>query len=302
MSTDIRAEWRAGGTDLTHRHRSGVSSGPVRDIDRHPALTRIDRAADGSVTLGALVTLARLADDARIRTGYPGLAEAAGTPATPQLRRMATLGGNLLQHNRCWYYRNPATSCLRKTGTDCPARPGNHRHGVIFDLGPCVAPHPSTIGTALLAHDALISTDQREAVPVAEIFDTGARHNALEPGELLTAVTLPAPHTGERSAYLRVITRALAEWPLAEALVRLVMTDGVITRAAVAVGAVAPVPLRLPEVEAALQGQPLESKHLAAAAERATHHATPLPMTGYKVPILVTAVHDALHRAAGLPA
>jgi xanthine dehydrogenase YagS FAD-binding subunit len=83
------------------------------------------------------VTLARLAGDAQIRVGYPALAEAAGTMATPQLRRMATVGGNLLQHNRCWYYRNPATRCLRKGGTDCPARLGNHRYGVVFDLGAC---------------------------------------------------------------------------------------------------------------------------------------------------------------------
>ncbi|MFL6142815.1 MAG: FAD binding domain-containing protein [Labedaea sp.] len=302
MSVEGRAEWRAGGTDLTERRRSGVSVGLVRDIDRHPDLTAIRWAADGSVALGALVTLAGLADDDRIRAGYPGLADAAGILATPQLRRVATMGGNLLQHNRCWYYRNPATPCLRKGGTDCPARTGNHRYGVVFDIGPCVAPHPSTIGAALLVYDAMIDTDRRDALAVADLFDTGTRHHTLEPGELLTTVSLAAPRAGERGAYLRVTSRAQAEWPLAEAVARLVVTDGVITHAGVAVGAVAPVPLRLPDVEAALQGHPPLSRNLTAAAELAAHHARPLPLTGYKLPLLVTVVDDALHRAAGLPA
>ena len=290
------SELRAGATDLTERRRSGVSHGAVRDIERSPELTRIDWAADGSAVIGALVTADAVSADARIRSGYPGLAAAAAGLATPQIRRAATIGGNLLQHNRCWYYRHPATSCLRKGGTTCPARTGNHHHGVIFDLGPCVAPHPSTLGAALLAYDATIATDRR-TLPVADLF-TPDDHHTLEPGELLTAVHLTAPAAGEQAAYLRTISRTWAEWPIVEAVARLVITDGVITQAAVVVGGVAPVPLRLPEVENALRGQAPTAENLAAAAKPAAANATPLPMTAYKVPLLVATVEDVLHRAA----
>ncbi|WP_414636263.1 FAD binding domain-containing protein [Actinophytocola sp.] len=288
-------ELRAGGTDLTERRRSGVSRGPVRDIGRRPELDRLDVSAAGELAIGALVTVARLADAPQIRSGYPGLAAAAAGLATPQVRRMATVGGNLMQHNRCWYYRHPAVDCLRKGGTGCPARTGNHLHGVVFDLGPCVAPHPSTLGAALLAYDAEITTDRR-SLDVAEVFDPD-RHHTLEPGELLTAIRLPAPVPGELAAYRRTISRAWAEWPLVEAVTRLVIAGDVISKAAVAVGGVAPVPLRLPHVESALTGRPPTPETLAAAAAMATRDATPLPMTGYKLPLLVTTVEDALVQA-----
>ncbi|MDQ3886391.1 MAG: FAD binding domain-containing protein [Actinomycetota bacterium] len=298
---ELRAEFRAAGTELTERRRSGVSVGAVHDIGRRPELARIDWDDDGAAILGALVTIDRIAEDARIRDSYPGLTAAAGDLATPQIRRMATLGGNLLQHTRCWYYRHPATTCLRKGGSTCPARTGNHRYGVVFDLGPCIAPHPSTLGAALLAYDAVVSTDQRADLPVAEVFGTGTdatRHHCLEPGELLTAVRLPPPVGDERAAYRRVISRARGEWPLVEALARLLVADGVVVSAAVTVGGVAPVPLRLSAVEAALLGAPPDAHRIAAASTLAAQGATALPMTEYKIPLLVATVHDVLEHAA----
>ncbi len=303
--TTVHPEIRAGGTDLTERRRSGVSTGPVRDIGRRADLAGIEWRADGSAAVGALVTVARLAADPAIRAAYPGLAAAAGGLATPQIRRVATLGGNLLQRNRCWYYRHPDTTCLKKGGTSCPAREGNHLYGVAFDLGPCVAPHPSTLAAALLAYDAVVTTDRRAALLVSEVLGNGrdgTRDHLLEPGELLTAVRLPAPASGERAAYHRAISRASAEWPLVEAVARLVVVGGEVAAAAVAVGGVAPVPLRLPEVEAALLGGPANAARVAAASALATWGVSPLPMTAYKVPLLVGTVRDVLERAAGLPA
>jgi xanthine dehydrogenase YagS FAD-binding subunit len=302
-------EFRAGGTDLTERRRSGVSTGPVVDIGHRPELSRLQRADDGGLRIGALVTLAQVAADAEVRAGYPGLAAAAGGLATPQIRRVATVGGSLLQRNRCWYYRNPHTDCVKKTGTHCPARDGNHLYHVVFDLGPCVAPHPSTVGAALLAHDAtvkVVGTGEGATVrrlPVAEVFGDGrdGRHDhTLAPDDLLVGVRLPAPAAGERAAYFRAISRAYAEWPLVEAVVRLVVDDGVVSLAAVAVGGVAPVPLRLPAVEAALRGRPVTAEVLDAAAGHAADGATPLPMTGYKVPLLTGTVRHTLGLAAGL--
>lgn len=296
-------EYRAGGTDLSERRRSGVSHGPVRDIGARAELARITRVTAGGLEIGALVTVAQVAADPTVRAGYPGLAAAAGGLATPQIRRMATIGGNLLQRNRCWYYRNPHVSCLKSGGSTCPARDGNHLFSVAFDLGPCVAPHPSTIGAALLAYDALVSTDRRREIPVAQVFGDGSdggHDHQLAADELLTAVHLPPPVAGERAAYHRAITRTYAEWPLAEAVARLVVADGVITLAGVGIGGVAPVPLRLPAVEAQLVGRPPTAEVIASAARYAAHGAQPLPQTGYKIPLLIGTVTEVLERAAGL--
>jgi xanthine dehydrogenase YagS FAD-binding subunit len=266
-------------------------------------------STDGGATIGALVTIAELAADARIGAGYPGLAAAAEVLATPQIRRVATVGGNLLQRNRCWYFRHAGTSCLKKGGTDCPARSGNHRYGVLFDLGPCVAPHPSTLGAALLAYDATVATDRRTDLSVAEVFGDGSdgtHDHQLQADELLTRVALPPPVRGESAAYFRATSRAYAEWPLVEAVVRLridkggVDASGTVAWAGIAVGAVAPVPLRLPKVEAALVGQPVTAAAFAAAANHAVDGANPLPMTGYKATLLVGTITEALERAAGI--
>ena len=149
-------EFRAAGTDLSERRRSGVSCGPIVDLGATPGTIGIDWAADGSARIGAFTSIATIASDPRLRDAYPGIAAAAQGLATPQIRHMATLGGNLAQRSRCWYFRNPQVGCLKKGGSDCPARSGNHLYHVAFDLGPCVAPHPSTMAMALLAYDATI--------------------------------------------------------------------------------------------------------------------------------------------------
>ena len=142
-ATGLAGEFRAAGTDLSERRRSGVSKGPLIDI-----LAKGDASivwgADGAATIGAFATIATIAADARIIAAYGGLAASAQGLATPQIRHLATLGGNLAQRSRCWYFRNPHIDCLKKGGSDCPARSGNHLYGIAFDLGPCVAPHPST--------------------------------------------------------------------------------------------------------------------------------------------------------------
>ena len=129
------SEFRAAGTDLSERRRTGVSRGAV--IDLVPAGdTGIDWGADGAATIGAFTTIAGIAADARIKQSYPGIAATALGLATPQIRHLATLGGNLAQRSRCWYFRNPHIDCLKKSGSDCPARAGNHLYSVAFDLGP----------------------------------------------------------------------------------------------------------------------------------------------------------------------
>lgn len=295
-------EVRAGGTDVQELRRSGVSRGPIVDLRDLPGLDRIEWGEEGAAKIGAMVKVSEIADDARIRRSYPGLAMAARDLATPQIRAVGTLGGNLLQRNRCPYFRHPATSCFKKGGSNCPAREGDHHHGVLFDLGPCVAPHPSTLGMVLLAYEARVEVHGGSARTVADLYGDGSeasRDHRLDNGEVLTAVELPEPVNGESAAYFRATSRAFAEWPLVECVARLVVEDGEIRFAHVAAGGVANVPLRMPRVEGALAGEPADSGTFERAAEKATEGANPLPMTGYKATLLRGTVLETLERALG---
>ena len=297
----IAPEFRAAGTDLSERRRSGVSKGPLIDIAVLPELAAIEWGADGTLRIGASTTIAAVGSNERIAAAYPGIAAAALGLATPQVRHLATLGGNLAQRSRCWYFRNPHIACLKKGGSDCPSRGGNHLYGVAFDLGPCVAPHPSTMATALLAYDASVVTDQR-TLTIAKLFgdgSNGAADHALHPGEMIRSVALPAPLAGERAFYQRAISRTHAEWPLAEICARAVVKDGTFQFIRLAAGGIAPVPLRLAAAEAALKGRPANAATIAEAARLATSGAKPLPMTGYKLDLLSGLVKDVLERLAG---
>jgi xanthine dehydrogenase YagS FAD-binding subunit len=294
-------EFRAAGTDLSERRRSGLSRGPLIDIAPGPDTTGAEWRADGTLRIGAFTTIAEIAADARIAAAYPGLAAAALGLATPQVRHLATLGGNLAQRSRCWYYRNPHIACLKKGGTDCPARSGNHLYSVAFDLGPCVAPHPSTMAAALLAYDATIVTDRRSALTIGELLGDGSKgsaDHALAPGEMIRSIELAPPVQGERALYKRAISRTYAEWPLVEVCARAVVTSGAFQLIRITAGGIAPVPLRLSASEVALQGAPANAATIFNAAKLATTGAKPLPMTGYKLDLLSGVVHDLLERLA----
>jgi xanthine dehydrogenase YagS FAD-binding subunit len=265
-------------------------------------MTGVHWGTEGDLSIGAFTTIAAIAADARIAAAYPGIAASAQGLATPQIRHLATLGGNLAQRSRCWYFRNPHIACLKKGGSDCPARPGNHLYHVIFDLGPCVAPHPSTMAAALLAYEAKVTTDRRSSLGIGDLLGDGANgaaDNALQPGEIIKSIELPPPLQGERALYKRAISRTYAEWPLVEVCARAVIKDGTFQFVRLAAGGVAPVPLRLAAAEAALQGKRAHAAAIAVAAERATSGATPLPMTGYKLDLMKGVVQDLLERLAG---
>jgi xanthine dehydrogenase YagS FAD-binding subunit len=289
------AEFRAAGTDLSERRRSGLSRGTLIDLVASAEMTGIEWGADGAARIGALTRIAAIAGDLRMAMAYPGLASAAGGLATPQIRHVATLGGNLAQRSRCWYYRNPQIACLKKGGATCPARDGNHLYGVAFDLGPCVAPHPSTMAAALLAYEATVTTDRRRSLTIAQLLGDGtdgSADHALEPGEIIKSVVLPPPMGNERALYKRAISRSYAEWPLVEVILRAVVASGSFIFLRIAAGGIAPVPLRLPAVEAAATGAPATPATIARAAAQATIGAKPLAMTGYKLDLLRGLVQD----------
>jgi xanthine dehydrogenase YagS FAD-binding subunit len=298
----VTSEFRAAGTDLSERRRTGVSRGAIVDLIASPDTSGISWTADGAARIGASTSIAAVAADARVARAYPGLAAAAGGLATPQIRHLATIGGNLAQRSRCWYFRNPHFDCFKKGGSECPSRAGNHLYGVAFDLGPCVAPHPSTLAVALLAYDATVATDKRNALSIADVLGDGAQaasDHLLVEGEIIKAIVLPQPVANERAFYKRAISRTHAEWPLAEVVVRAVVADGKFEMMRVTAGGIAPVPLRLSGVERAATGAPASSATAEVAAKRAIAGAKPLPMTAYKLDLLQGLVRDLLGRFAG---
>jgi xanthine dehydrogenase YagS FAD-binding subunit len=297
----MTTEYRAAGTDLSERRRSGVSKGPLMDIVPASDITGMHWGADGTLRIGAYTTIAAIAADRSIAAAYPGIVASAQGLATPQIRQLATLGGNLAQRSRCWYYRNPHIACLKKGGTECPARGGNHLYGVAFDLGPCVAPHPSTMAAALLAYDATIITYKRSGLSISDVLGdgtNGAADNVLLPGEMIRGIELPTPRQGERALYKRAISRSHAEWPLVEICARAIVADGAFQFVRLTAGGIAPVPLRLQAAEAAMQGKPANALNIQVAAKLAISGAKPLPMTGYKLDLLEGVVRDVLERLA----
>jgi len=292
-------EFRAGGTDVQERRATRISAGDLVDLRDLAGLDGI--AVQGNeLHVGARARLQSIAEHDDVRRHAAGFAEAAGSLATPQIRRVATLAGNLLQRPRCWYFRNPAVQCLKRGGSECLARGGDHHYHGCFDLGPCVAVHASTLGMALLAYDAKVVLAGGATMTIAELYGDGRdprREHRLDPGVLVTTIVVPRAAAGEQAAYFRTIARARAEWPLVEAVARVVVERGTITAASVAVGAVAPIPMRMPAVEAALIGKTADPAVLQAAAAKAKDGAKPLPMTGYKVDLLAATVLETLERA-----
>lgn len=293
------AEFRAAGTDLSERRRSGVSRGPLIDLPRPTGTPDITWNENSAARIGAFATIATLAADAKLAAAYPGISAAAAGLATPQIRHMATLGGNLAQRSRCWYFRDPHIPCLKKGGDTCPARDGNHLYGIAFDLGPCVAPHPSTMAAALIAYDATVTTNRRQHLGIAALLGDGSNgraDNGLAPGEIIENIEFGVPAAGERALYRRAISRSYAEWPLVEVVIRAVIKDGTFTLARVAAGGIAPVPLRLEAAESVLQGAAANAATIEKAVAQSTTGAKPLRMTGYKLELLRGLTRDLLER------
>lgn len=296
-------EIRAGGSEILDRMRLGLPIGAPIDLRDLAGLDDIDRRSS-VLHLGALVRVQAIADNPQLRRDYPALAAAAGALATPQIRAVATVGGNLLQHPRCPYYCGANLRCLRSGASLCGALTGDPARLGSFALGPCLAPHPSTLATALLAYEAIVVLHGGEECSMAALLGDGSdpmRSHRLAPGKMLTSVVVPSPWPGERAAYVRVTSRTHApEWPLVEVLTRLDCKGARLRSARIVAGGVAPVPLRLRSVEAALEGTLVDAESLAAAARLAADGADPLPAGRFRIDLLIGATQEALERAAAM--
>ncbi|MFT5195943.1 MAG: xanthine dehydrogenase YagS FAD-binding subunit [Candidatus Promineifilaceae bacterium] len=299
--TTAQGNFLAGGTDYMDRLRHHLVGEESIDLSGIAGLDQIEKEGNGRTLIGALTTIFNVSQAMHIRQNYAGLADAAGGLATPQIRQMATIGGNLTQANRCQYYRHPHLKCTKKGDATCGSRDGYHHYGIIFDTGGCTTPHPSTLAVALLAYDAQVQINGSELRPISAIYGDGSDHgrdHLLADNEMISQVVLPAP-AAEKAAYFRAIARARAEWPLVECVVRLILDEDKVSEAYVAVGGVAPVPMRLPKVEQALVGKIASEENFASAAGMAADGASPLPQTGYKVTLLMNTVEETLLRAIG---
>ncbi|HVU40933.1 MAG TPA: FAD binding domain-containing protein [Xanthobacteraceae bacterium] len=298
---------KAGGIDLLDLLKEGLL-GPSQVINLRdvPGLDTVVEEEDGGLRIGPMVTLASLSVDPHVRQRYPALAAALGSSASPQIRNVATLGGNLLQRPRCWYLRSHAFRCLRKGGGHCFAIHGENQYHAIFNNMPCAIVHPSTAATVLVALGATVEITGAGGATrrlLLENFFVSVeqdmqRENSLEPHEILAAIRLPHLPPGVRMAHIKQGEKDSFDWPLADVAAVLDLdASGVCQRAAIVLGAAAPVPHRAKTAEAALVGQRIDQAIAARAAHAALDGATPLSKNAYKVPLFEALVRRTIIQA-----
>ncbi len=295
------ARLHAGGTDLLSSLRDGiVAADKLVSISGLSGLRGFRSMADGSLRIGALTTLAEISADSSIRKGYPALSQAATAVGSPQLRNQGTIGGNLCQRPRCWYFRGDF-QCARKGGDRCYAVEGENQRHCIFGGEVCFMVHPSDTAPALVALDAVLriaGPKGRKEVPAGKFFVMPAqdvtRETILEPGEIVAEITLPPPLNGGRGGYYKARARAAWDFALVGVASALQVEGDTIKRARLVLAGVAPVPWRIPAAEKELIGKKLETLTITRAANAAVAGAEPLSGNKYKVALLRGAVEEAL--------
>jgi xanthine dehydrogenase YagS FAD-binding subunit len=297
---------KAGGIDLLDLMKDGIATPPkLVNIRNIAALRGID-ASDQGLSIGPLTTLAEIASHPAIRERYTALSDAAAHAATPQVRNMATIGGNLAQRPRCWYFRSADFHCLRKGGDKCYAQEGENQYHAIFDNHVCAIVHPSSTSVPLTAFDArleITSKKGKRTLPIREFYvtpeDDVTRETVLAPGELITSIFVPAPAKGTVSAYQKYGEKESFDWPIADACIVLAMDGATCRSASVVLGAASPTPLRVPAAEALLNGKAIDESIARAAGKAAMTGATPLEHNGYKIQLFQTAIYRTILLASG---
>lgn len=302
----------AGGQDLlTEMKEHLVEPEKLVNLKRVPGLDRIELAPDGTLVIGCLATLGALAEHAETKNFFTCVAEAARSIGSAQIRSQGTVGGNLNQRPRCWYYRNEHAPCLKKGGTECFAYAGLNKYNAILGGGPSYIVHPSDLATALVALDAQVtlrSAKGERTLPLEKFFSLPSegdvtRENVLEPAEILTHVRVPAKR-GWQSTYLKFKERGSYDFALA-AVALAVRTDGdpkTIREARLVLGGVAPKPWNVPKAAEALVGVALRATAAVESAKRAGELAVvgaePLAHNAYKVPLVKGLIAKALEALA----
>ncbi len=282
----------AGGTDLLGLMKDGIETpGQLIDLKALPDMDKIAYTPGKGLKIGALVTIAEIAEHELIDQKYTVLAQAAREVASPQLRSQGTIGGNICQRPRCWYFRGDF-HCLRKGGDACYAVEGENKYHCIIGGGPCFIVHPSDTAVALLALNASVTVfpgKKSQPIPLKDFFvlpgKQVTRENILKPGEIITEILVPDAPPGTRSGYLKIKERAVWDFATVSAAAVLQVQAGIVNAARVALGGVAPIPWWEQQVSSQLQGMTLNSNHLEQIVSNALKDAEPLEQNAYKVPL-----------------
>jgi xanthine dehydrogenase YagS FAD-binding subunit len=291
----------AGGTDLLGEMKDNLAA-PERLVSlTHVKELQGIRPVAAGLRIGAATLLADIAESAVVQEKAPLLAMAAGKVGTPQIRNMGTLGGNLCQRPRCWYYRNNYP-CYKHGGNTCFSALGENDYHAILDAGPSFIVHPSDTASALVALGAsgrIVGAGGRERVVSMDKFfvlprDNVRRENVLLPDEILAEIMVPTAVAGSKAIFVKEMVREIWDFPLCSVAAMVTLQNGVVQDARIVLGGVAPIPYRALKAEAAIKGQALNEASAAAAGIAATDGARPLAKNGYKVPLTQAVVKRAL--------
>ncbi len=306
-ATDAGSGFIAGGTDLLNLMKDGAQT-PSTLVDLNGiGLDRVEQVEAG-LRIGALSRMSAVASDPVVRRDYPVVSQALLSSASAQVRNAASIGGNLLQRTRCWYFRDAAMPCnTRAPGTGCPAINGENRmHAILGGSEACIKVHPSDLAVAMLALDASVfvtASGGDRRIPIDEFYllpgSTPQRETVLEHAELITGVELPLAGFARRSRYVKVRDRASFEFALVSVAVALDIPNGGVRDARIALGGVAPRPWRARAAEDALRGQPVTATSVAAAAEAAVRGAVARRDNGFKLELVRRTVTRAITDIAG---
>jgi xanthine dehydrogenase YagS FAD-binding subunit len=294
----------AGGVDLLGEMKEGLAA-PSRlvNVKELPG-TRDLTPGDKQWSIGANVTLSTLATHADLRRVFPALAEAAETVGSPQMRNQATVGGNLAQHSRCWYYRHRDVTCLKKGGKRCFAQRGENKYHGLYSKSMCLSPCVSNLAVALTALGATLTVQRGTktlTLTMADLYarawTSARRHNSLEPADLILRATVPVV-PGGRSTYVQMSEKHDFDWALVSCAVAGRLADGRLRDAHVVLGCVAPGPWEVEAANRFIEGRPLTAESAGGAAEILLRGAEPVAQNGYKVPLARALVRRAAMKLA----
>jgi xanthine dehydrogenase YagS FAD-binding subunit len=312
LSTDSARElvasngaYLAGGNDLLGLLKEYLVPAPdiLVNIKSLPNMGEIVRS-ENKWTIGALVTVGEIERDPEVGKVFPGLRDAAMEIASPQIRNVATVGGNLSQHSRCWYFRHRDTVCLKKGGDLCYARNSENRYHSLFTGNDCISPVVSSLATTFAALDAtaIVLRDGRETrMSMAELYQKAwkevAAHNSLNPGDLILRVEIPTARS--RSAYMQASDKHAFDWALVSCAAAAQVADGKLSQPRVALGSISPVPHQVEAANQFLDGKTLDDATASKAADMILAGATPLEHNGYKVPLAHALIRRTLLKLKG---
>ncbi|HIE29732.1 TPA: xanthine dehydrogenase family protein subunit M [Candidatus Poribacteria bacterium] len=302
LDADWKARIIAGGTDLLgEMKREIISPKRLVNLKTIKDSSYIRYSEEEGLKIGALTTLSDIESSEIVLEKFSLLSQAVSQVGTPQLRNMGTIGGNICQRPRCWYYRNPHYPCLRKGGRRCYAAAGENRYHAILGGGPCFIVHPSDVAPALIALGAsleIANPEGRRVIPMEEFFVGPKidpyRENILKSNEIITEIRVPSPRENSRGIYFKAMERKAWDFATVSVASQITFDDGIVSSARIVLGGVAPIPCRTPDAEAVVQGKAVDEKTAEQAAEIALANSRPLRDNAYKIELTKALVKRAL--------